>query len=151
MAHNRCKAWSEDQIQLLVLMIKNRTPIDQICKTLGRSVNGIRHAILKVLYQQLLDYEPEEICKYYNFTLKKLQNDIVSKKFFVEIPNTSDDINDTDIYDPIDKIDSEDKKVNELENDIGFYKNILGITLTCLFSLGIYQYINVLNDSMKLL
>lgn len=144
MVHNRCKAWSEDQVQLLVLMMKNRTPIDQICKTLGRSVNGVKHAILKVLYQQLLDYEPEEICKYYNFTLKKLQNDVVSKKFFVEIPY------DHDNFDEINQ-DHTDHTDNNDNNDNSFYRNILGITIACLFSTGIYQYINILNDSMKLL
>lgn len=89
---NNHKPWSDEDIELLDRMMRDRVPISSISIVLGRSQNAIRRTFKNTVFQQLLYHLPEDIMDTYGINEDVLFHQIVHPKFYQPIEkNTIDE------------------------------------------------------------
>lgn len=82
---NNHKPWSDEDIEMLGRMMRDRVPISSISIVLGRSQNAVRRAFKNTVFQQLLYHLPEEIMDTYGLSEEVLFHQIVHPKFYQPI------------------------------------------------------------------
>lgn len=76
--------WEHDEIKLLDrLLLSGGIPLANIAQCLGRSEMAVKHAITKVVFQQLIEHTAEEIAARYARDVSWVEN-IVDTKYHIE-------------------------------------------------------------------
>lgn len=89
---NARKHWSEADLNCLQGLLKHRTPMDELTRTLGRSEAAIRHAMTKLLFRSMVHYRADELFAYYNLAPQKASGYLVQDKYD-RVPVTPDAAN----------------------------------------------------------
>jgi hypothetical protein len=85
--HRNNEPWELDEIELVDRMLQVDTmSIPHIARSLRRSEMAVKHAISKIIYQQLLDHTPAEIAERYNRDLSWIRY-IVDPKYNINYDN----------------------------------------------------------------
>ena len=73
--------WELDEIELLDKLLQSgEMPLGNIAQGLGRSEMAVKHAVTKMIYQQLLDHTPEKIADRYERDVTWVEN-VVDPKY----------------------------------------------------------------------
>lgn len=84
---NRYKYWTEDDIELLHLLLRENVSMSTISKVLGRSQRAISHALKNSIFHQLIHHHPTDVHDYYKHTTiddNSIQ-DLVPEKYYTDI------------------------------------------------------------------
>ncbi len=81
------RAWTEHDIDTLHVLVKDKTPLRQMARILQRSPRAVECAIQKLMYQQILHHDAQDIMEYYDMSFEELEENIVPYKFYSPIPS----------------------------------------------------------------
>ena len=76
--------WDDDEIELLDQFLQSGVPLSVIAKGLSRTETAVKHAVSKLVYQQLLDHTPMEIATRYKKKLDWITEEIVDPKYYID-------------------------------------------------------------------
>jgi hypothetical protein len=118
--------WSTDDIELLDKLVQTDRPLKSIARELGRSETAVKHAITKLMYQQLIGHSPFDIAMRYNKPVEWVLVNIVDPKYLVCHDDSDDDSDDDDSDD-----DSDDEIVSPYMRPKGATSSILLGSIAC--------------------
>lgn len=85
------EAWTDEEIKLLDEFLQSGVEPSIIAKGLSRSDTAVKHAICKLIYQQLLEHSPETIAERYKKDLSWVTSEIVDPKYYVDFESEEDE------------------------------------------------------------
>jgi len=81
MPANSRKLWSDADLASLQELVRLRTPVDAIVRTLGRTEPAIRHALIKVLFRSMIHYPSDDLFAYYRLNPDNAPRYFVQDKY----------------------------------------------------------------------
>jgi hypothetical protein len=78
---NARRVWSDSDLQALSDLVRNRTQIADICRTLGRTEAAVRHALIKMLFRGMMRYPTEDLLKFYHINPAFVPGYLVAEKY----------------------------------------------------------------------
>lgn len=78
---NRGCRWTDGDLRALSDLVRNRTAVSEICKTLGRSESAVRHALTKVLFRGLLRHPADDLFEFYHICPEGAGDYLVAEKY----------------------------------------------------------------------
>jgi len=78
---NSGRVWSESDLQALSDLVRARTQIRDICRTLGRTEAAVRHALIKTLFRGMLRYPADDLLKFYHINPEYMPGYLVADKY----------------------------------------------------------------------
>lgn len=79
---NSYKEWSSEDIELLKYMVQKHTPMRRMKDVLGRTEKAIQYAFQKILYQQCVHHDAEDVADTYDYTVDDLVEGFVPPKYY---------------------------------------------------------------------
>jgi len=90
MPANSRKLWSDADLISLQELVRRRTPINSIVRTLGRTEPAIRHALIKILFRSMIHYPSDDLFTYYKLHPDNAPRYFVQDKYDMP-PNVGDE------------------------------------------------------------
>jgi len=81
---NARRVWSDSDLQALSDLVRNRTEIGDICRTLGRTEPAVRHALIKMLFRGMMRYPTEDLLRFYHINPEYVPGYLVADKYDLE-------------------------------------------------------------------
>lgn len=78
-------AWTSDDINELHSLLQSQCEIAEIAKMMNRSKKSVAKAAKKILIQQLLHHDPNEVAANYGISIEDLRSNIVDKRFYMPL------------------------------------------------------------------
>lgn len=91
MAYNSYKEWTDTEIRVLEMCLREGKELKEIARMLGRTQRAVTHAIRHVLIQQSMRYGSKEVAEYHHIRHDRLCDKIVPAKYNVPIDNDGGD------------------------------------------------------------
>lgn len=81
------RAWTDHDIDTLHALVKDKVSLRQMARILQRSPRAVECAIQKLMYQQVLHHDVQDVMQYYDISYEELEDSIVPYKFYSPLPS----------------------------------------------------------------